>query len=98
VTSNLLTRFARGDTALSVTTTAVTSLAAILTLPFVVFLALEWFDGGAATAEGPPPTRGWSLDQPAPARILDGAPAHAGTARVCVPPWTWRGGWSTLGA
>ncbi|MCU0944893.1 MAG: bile acid:sodium symporter family protein [Rubritepida sp.] len=51
VTSNLLTRFAGGDTALSVTLTAVTSLAAIVTVPFVVFLALAHFDGGAAAAE-----------------------------------------------
>jgi BASS family bile acid:Na+ symporter len=51
VTSNLLTRFAGGDTALSVTLTAVTSLAAIVTVPVVVFLALAHFDGGAATAE-----------------------------------------------
>jgi BASS family bile acid:Na+ symporter len=51
VTSNLLTRFAGGDTALSVTLTAVTSLAAIVTVPFVVFLALTLFDGGAAAAE-----------------------------------------------
>jgi BASS family bile acid:Na+ symporter len=51
VTSNLLTRFAGGDTALSVTLTAVTSLAAIVTVPFVVFLALALFDGAAAAAE-----------------------------------------------
>lgn len=51
VTSNLLTRFAGGDTALSVTMTAVTSLAAIVTVPLVVFLALDHFVGGDATAE-----------------------------------------------
>jgi BASS family bile acid:Na+ symporter len=51
VTSNLLTRFAGGDTALSVTLTAVTSLAAIVTVPLVVFLALALFDGAAAAAE-----------------------------------------------
>jgi BASS family bile acid:Na+ symporter len=51
VTSNLLTRYAGGDTALSVTMTAVTSLAAIVTVPFVVFLALDHFVGAAATAE-----------------------------------------------
>jgi BASS family bile acid:Na+ symporter len=50
VTSNLLTRFAGGDTALSITMTAVTSLAAIVTVPFVVLLALEWFGGGGTTA------------------------------------------------
>jgi BASS family bile acid:Na+ symporter len=72
VTSNLLARFARGDTALSVTMTAVTSLAAILTLPFVVFLALEWFDGGAATAEVPGGRLG---------RAVAGWAAGAGVAR-----------------
>lgn len=51
VTSNLLTRFAGGDTALSVTMTAVTSLAAIVTVPFVVFLALDLFGAGGAAAE-----------------------------------------------
>lgn len=51
VTSNLLTRFAGGDVALSVTLTAVTSLAAIVTVPFVVFLALAAFDDGAAMRE-----------------------------------------------
>ena len=50
VTSNLLTRYAGGDTALSVTLTAVTSLAAMVTVPLVVFLALAHF-GAAATAE-----------------------------------------------
>jgi BASS family bile acid:Na+ symporter len=36
VTSNILTKFANGDVALSVTITAVTSLVSILTVPFVV--------------------------------------------------------------
>jgi BASS family bile acid:Na+ symporter len=51
VTSNLLTRYAGGDTALSVTLTAVTSLAAIVTVPIIVFLALDQFVGAGATAE-----------------------------------------------
>lgn len=51
VTSNLLTRYAGGDTALSVTMTAVTSLAAIVTVPFVVFLAFDHFVGADTTAE-----------------------------------------------
>lgn len=51
VTSNLLTRYARGDTALSVTMTAVTSLAAIVTVPLVVFLALRHFAGASAMPE-----------------------------------------------
>jgi BASS family bile acid:Na+ symporter len=50
VTSNLLTRYARGDVALSVTMTAVTSLAAIVTVPLVVVLAIEYFVDGAAMA------------------------------------------------
>ena len=36
VTSNILTKFANGDVALSVTLTAVTSLVSILSVPFVV--------------------------------------------------------------
>lgn len=51
VTSNLLTRYAGGDTALSVTMTAVTSLAAIVTVPIVVFFALDHFVGAGAAAE-----------------------------------------------
>jgi BASS family bile acid:Na+ symporter len=51
VTSNLLTRYAGGDTALSVTMTAVTSLAAIVTVPLVVVLALDHFAGAGAAAE-----------------------------------------------
>jgi BASS family bile acid:Na+ symporter len=49
VTSNLLTRHAGGDTALSVTMTAVTSLAATVTVPLIVFLALNHFVGAATT-------------------------------------------------
>ena len=37
VTSNILTKFAEGDVALSVTLTAVVSLLSILTVPFIVF-------------------------------------------------------------
>jgi BASS family bile acid:Na+ symporter len=51
VTSNLLTRYAGGDVALSVTLTAVTSLAAMVTVPVVVLLALEHFVGAGASAE-----------------------------------------------
>lgn len=49
VTSNLLTRYAGGDVALSVTLTAVTSLAAMVTVPLVVVLSLGHFAGGGAT-------------------------------------------------
>jgi len=51
VTSNLLTRYAGGDVALSVTLTAVTSLAAIVTVPIVVLLALGHFVGAAAAPD-----------------------------------------------
>jgi len=51
VTSNLLTRYAGGDTALSVSMTAVTSLASIVTVPLVVFLAIGHFLGAGHAAE-----------------------------------------------
>jgi len=51
VTSNLLTRFAGGDTALSVSLTAVISLASIVTVPLIVFFALAQFGGGASATD-----------------------------------------------
>jgi len=45
ITSNLLTHVARGDTALSVSLTAITSLAGVISLPFIVNLGLGWFTG-----------------------------------------------------
>ncbi len=45
ITSNLLTHIARGDTALSVSLTAVTSLAGVITLPIIVNLGLILFTG-----------------------------------------------------
>ena len=42
VTSNILTKFADGDVALSVTLTAVVSLLSILTVPFIVFNAADF--------------------------------------------------------
>jgi BASS family bile acid:Na+ symporter len=42
VTSNLMTHLARGDTALSVTLTAVISLISVMTLPLLVGLAFLW--------------------------------------------------------
>ncbi len=44
VTSNVLTKFANGDVALSITLTAITSLISIVSVPYVVFLAIELFD------------------------------------------------------
>ncbi len=43
VTSNMMTHLAKGDTALSISLTAVTSLLSLLTLPFVVNLGLDLF-------------------------------------------------------
>jgi len=45
ITSNLLTHVARGDTALSVSLTAITSLAGVISLPFIVNFGLSWFTG-----------------------------------------------------
>ena len=42
VTSNILTKFAGGDVALSVTLTAVVSLLSILTVPFIVFYSADF--------------------------------------------------------
>ena len=46
VTSNLLTAFARGDVALSISLTAVISLACVVTIPLVVVLSHAWLIGG----------------------------------------------------
>lgn len=51
VTSNLLTAFARGDVALSISLTAVVSLFSVVTIPLVVVLAYEWFIGREPTRE-----------------------------------------------
>ena len=39
VTSNILTKFANGDVALSVTLTAVVSLISVITVPFIIYNA-----------------------------------------------------------
>ncbi len=44
VTSNILTKFADGDVALSVTLTAVVSLLSILTVPLIVFNSAKYLD------------------------------------------------------
>lgn len=44
-TSNLMSLLAKADTALSVTLTAITSIATILTIPFIVNFGLEQFAG-----------------------------------------------------
>jgi BASS family bile acid:Na+ symporter len=46
--ANLLTHLARGDTALSISMTALSSLAAVLTVPFFLTLAVGHFDAAVA--------------------------------------------------
>tara|TARA_R110002020_G_scaffold16900_11_gene60065 strand:- start:4766 stop:5647 length:882 start_codon:yes stop_codon:yes gene_type:complete len=48
VTSNILTRLARGDVALSVSLTAVISLASMITVPPLLALSIGYFSGEAA--------------------------------------------------
>ena len=43
ITSNLITHFARGDTALSISLTAISSLAGLVTIPLIIGLSLSWF-------------------------------------------------------
>lgn len=47
VTSNLLTHLVRGDTALSISLTAVISLASVFTIPFIVNFSLHHFAGAS---------------------------------------------------
>ncbi len=44
VTSNVLTKFANGDVALSISITAFTSLISIVSVPYIVFLSIDLFD------------------------------------------------------
>jgi BASS family bile acid:Na+ symporter len=48
VTANLMTHLARGDTALSVSMTALSSIAAVITVPLYLGLAVNHFDAGIA--------------------------------------------------
>ena len=43
VTSNMITKLAKGDTALSITFTAFVSILAVVTLPLVVGFSMEYF-------------------------------------------------------
>ena len=43
VTSNILTKFARGDVALSISLTAIISLISIFSVPFIVFKSADLF-------------------------------------------------------
>jgi len=44
VTSNVITKFANGDVALSVSLTAVTSLVSIITVPLIIFNSINFFE------------------------------------------------------
>ena len=46
VTSNVLTKFAGGDVALSITLTAVISLISIFSVPFIIFTSMDFFEIG----------------------------------------------------
>ena len=48
VTSNILTKFARGDTALSISYTAVISVISVFSLPLIVGLSMSYFMGEVA--------------------------------------------------
>jgi len=49
VTSNLITHVSRGDTALSITLTAISSFISVFTIPLIVSYALVYFMGDAQT-------------------------------------------------
>ena len=47
VTSNLLTSFAKGDVALSISLTAIISLLCVITIPFIVLTSVDLLDGSS---------------------------------------------------
>ena len=51
VTSNLLTKFANGDVALSISLTAIISLVSIITVPFIIFLTIDLLNIDYVTKE-----------------------------------------------
>lgn len=53
VSAGLITQLARGETALSISLTAITSVAAVVTAPAIVGFALGYFTGGSQAAELP---------------------------------------------
>lgn len=53
VTSNLITHVSRGDTALSITLTAISSFASVVTIPFIISSSLVHFSGDAQPIELP---------------------------------------------
>ena len=51
VTSNLLTSFAKGDVALSISLTAIISLLCVITIPFIVLTSIDLLDGSSLTQD-----------------------------------------------
>ena len=51
VTSNLLTSFAKGDVALSISLTAIISLFCVITIPFIVLTSVELLGGSGITQD-----------------------------------------------
>ena len=51
VTSNLLTSFAKGDVALSISLTAIISLLCVITIPFIVLTSVALLDGSSITQD-----------------------------------------------
>ena len=51
VTSNVLTKFADGDVALSITLTAIVSLISIISVPFILFLSIDLLNINYITKE-----------------------------------------------
>ena len=51
VTSNLLTSFAKGDVALSISLTAIISLLCVVTIPFIVLTSVELLGGSGITQD-----------------------------------------------
>ena len=49
VTSNLLTSFAKGDVALSISLTAIISLLCVITIPFIVLTSIGFLNGSSIT-------------------------------------------------
>jgi len=45
-TSNVITHLCRGDTALSVTLTAISSTVCVFTIPWIIGLSMDWFEVG----------------------------------------------------
>ena len=52
-TSNVITHLSKGDTALSVTLTAISSMVCVFTIPWIVGWSMEWFMGGSAAVQLP---------------------------------------------